>query len=115
MVKSAKQMEKELRERMRGGDGEVEIVHLLNKGEYQGQARMVAKLILKPGCSIGYHVHEQEEEIFYLLSGSAVYNDNGVEKTLGAGEVSIATGGMGHAIKNTGDETVELLAVILTY
>lgn len=115
MVKSASQMEKEYRAHMRGGDGDVEIIHLLNQGEYQGQARMVAKIILKPGCSIGYHVHEKEEEIFYLISGSVVYNDNGEEKVLKAGDSSIATGGMGHAIKNTGDETVELVAVILTY
>ena len=115
MVKNAQQMEREIRERMRGGDGEVEILHLLNQGEYRGKARMLAKITLKPGCSIGYHMHENEEEIFYVLSGTVLYDDNGKQRELKAGDASIALGGTGHAIKNEGNASVELMAVILTY
>ena len=115
MLRHASDMPREERLHMREGEGTVTLTAAFEKGDYAAPLRLFSRITLPAGASIGYHVHEQEEEIFYLLSGSAVYNDNGVEKTLGAGEVSIATGGMGHAIKNTGDETVELLAVILTY
>ena len=49
-------------EHMRGGDGTVEIIRYLEPEEFNGNAKMIAKLVLKPGCSIGEHTHEGEEE-----------------------------------------------------
>lgn len=50
MVKKAEQMRRELKERMRGGDGAVELVHILEDGEYKGKARLLAKIILRPAA-----------------------------------------------------------------
>lgn len=115
MVKSKDAMAPELREHMRGGDGTVEVTDIVKPGEFKGKARMIAKVVLKPGCSIGRHVHENEEEIFYLLSGEATLDDNGETKLLHAGDASITLGGEGHSIANNGDKDVELMAIVLTY
>ena len=115
MVKKAEQMRHELKKRMRGGDGTVELVHILEGGEYKGKARLFAKIILQPGCSIGAHIHEGEEEIFYLLRGEASFMDGETEKRLLPGDAAVTLGGEGHSIANRGQETVELVAVILTY
>ncbi len=114
MVKTRNEMEREVRERMRDGAGSIEILHVFKKEELGGRARLFARLILKPGCSIGWHVHEGEEEIFYIISGAARVDDNGVKKDVGPGDAVLTGGGAGHSIENTGRETVELLAVILT-
>ena len=52
MIKRAEDMVKLYNEHMRGGDGTVEIIRYLEPEEFNGNAKMIAKLVLKPGCSI---------------------------------------------------------------
>ena len=114
MLKSADQMRAELRQQMRGGDGEVCILHFLEAQELGGPVRLAAKLTLGPGCSIGPHVHEGEQELFYVTSGSGVYLDNGTEKPFGTGDSMLCGAGERHGVRNTGESPLEILAVIVT-
>ena len=115
MIKRNENMNTVINQNMRGGDGSVKITHILDKGEYKGQSRLVGVITLEPGCSIGAHVHENEEEIFYVMEGTATYNDNGETVTLGEGDSCICLGGEEHCIGNKTDKTVRVFAVILTY
>lgn len=59
---------------------------ILNREEFNGNAKMIAKLVFKPGCSIGEHIHEGEEEIICIAKGTAIYIDNGTMTTLPEGD-----------------------------
>ena len=100
-------------ENMRGGNGAVIIEHVLDKNGLNEKGRLYAKIILKPGCSIGEHVHEGEMESFFILKGIAAYNDNGVPVELGAGDVTHTADGQNHAVANNGAEDVEMMALII--
>ena len=113
MIRKAADCKKEYRENMRGGNGTVEITNFASPAELNEKGRLFANITLKPGCSIGYHVHEKDSELFYLMKGEAVYNDNGVVSTLHAGDVTLCPAGTGHAIANNGREDVEICAVIV--
>ena len=63
MIKRSADMEKEVRERMRGGTGSVEFLHIFRREELKGKVRLLARLRLPSGSSIGYHMHEGEEAI----------------------------------------------------
>lgn len=115
MIKRKEDMKTTVRENMRGGDGQAVITDILDKGEYNGHARLLGTIRLEPGCSIGPHVHENEEEVFFVLEGEAVYNDNGTEQTLSTGDSCICLGGQTHSIANRSDETLVIFAAILTY
>ena len=113
MIRKAAECKTEYRENMRGGNGTVEITNFASPEELNNKGRLFANITLKPGCGIGYHVHEKDSELFYLIKGEAVYNDNGVEYTVSAGDVMLCPAGTGHSIANNGEETVELCAVIV--
>lgn len=115
MIKKSDSMREEVRERMRGGKGSVRIGHLFEQGEYRGHARLIAKVTLAPGCSIGPHEHGEEEELFYIIKGRARLTEDGETYSLGPGDAALTGGGKSHAIECDGDEDLELLAVILTY
>lgn len=117
MIKRAEDMVREIRDRMRGGEGQATITRLLQPGEYQGRSRLIAKVTLGPGCSIGYHEHVNEEEIFYIISGQAIFTDSadGQEHLLRPGDSAVTLGSQSHAVRNAGSEPLELLAVILDY
>lgn len=115
MVKKTGEMEKELKELMRGGKGTVEVTHIFKQDELKGKCRLCATLTINPGCSIGLHEHVGEEEIFYIISGSGIFNDNGEQKRVTAGEGLLTVGGEKHSIENDGDHPLVLMAVILLY
>lgn len=98
-----------------GGKGAVEISPLFEKGEYKGKARLIAQITLNPGCSIGEHAHEGEDEIYFFISGKGIVNDNGVIHEVTAGDSVLTGNGAYHSVENTGDEPLVLMAVIILY
>lgn len=115
MIKRNSDMTSVIKKEMRGGDGQAVVTDILNKDEYNGHARLVGTILLKPGCSIGEHVHENEEEIFYVIDGEATYNDNGKTEILHKGDSYICLGGQKHSIANRSENDLTVFAVILTY
>lgn len=113
-------MEIELKERMREGKGKVEIRHLFNeKTELKGHCRLLGRVSIEQGASIGLHPHEQEEEIYYILKGRARVIDtiDGRDESYeaGPGDAILTGNGNRHSIENIGEEPLEFMAVILTY
>lgn len=116
MIKRNGEFKVDLRKEMRGGNGEVKIEHLWEPGsELKANNRLWARLTLAPACGIGFHTHDEEEEVFYIVSGSAEADDNGVPVKLGAGDTILTGGGHGHAIKNIGADDLVIIAVISNY
>jgi mannose-6-phosphate isomerase-like protein (cupin superfamily) len=106
----------DIRERMRDGQGKVKIEHLWEIGsELKAKNRLCARLTLEPGCGIGFHSHDEEEEVFYIVSGSAEADDNGTPVKLGPGDTILTGNGGGHAIRCVGSQPLVILAVITCY
>jgi len=115
MIRKNQEMTTEVRHQMRGGDGSTVITHIYKKDELKGNSRLCARISLEPGASIGDHKHENEEEIYYILSGQGVVVDEGVPREVVAGDAVLTRDGATHAIKNTGNQALEFIAVINTY
>ena len=114
MIRKGSDCQIEYREHMRDGDGTVQLTNFITgPEELSGKGRLFSRITLNPGCSIGYHVHEGDSELFYILKGTAEYSDNGTVKQVTAGDVTICPSGEGHGIANRTDEVVELIAVIV--
>lgn len=113
MIRKAADCKKVYNEKMRGGNGTVEITSFATPEELNNKGRLFANITLNPGCSIGFHMHENESELFYVMKGEVLYNDNGTECTMRAGDVMICPAGTGHGIANNGEETAEVCAVIV--
>ena len=97
----------------RGGRGTVYITWFVEEPPYEkSPIRKIALVELPPGSSIGFHIHDGTEEIYYILSGKGIYTDGDREIEVSDGTVTITPSGTGHAIKNPGPDTLKLLAVI---
>lgn len=96
-----------------GGNGDVIIEHYLDEKLLNDSVVMYAKVILKPGCSLGYHKHEGNSETIVVLAGTAEYNDNGTPVTLHAGDKVHCPSGESHAIGNSTDAKEDLLLQVL--
>ena len=95
------------------GDGTIKVRHLLNgEAELYHKGRVFAHTTVYPGSSIGYHVHKNESETYYIISGSGRYNDNGTMVTFEAGDVLYCKDGEGHSIEAF-TEPIEMVALII--
>jgi quercetin dioxygenase-like cupin family protein len=115
MIKRAEEMITDLKHQMRGGNGTVELTHIFKQDELTGKARLFARITLKKGCSIGLHSHDAEEEIYYIIQGKAVVNDNGNITEIKAGDAVLTGNGASHFIENNEDEPMVMIAVILLF
>lgn len=115
MIRTAQEMLVELREKMRGGEGTVTIKNIFQPSEVKGKIRLMAEVTLPAGASIGFHRHEEEEEIYYFIAGRGEVDDNGTRKTVHPGDAMHTGAGAGHAVFNTGSEPMVFMAVILLY
>ncbi len=66
---------------------------------------------IEPGGEILVHVHEEQTETFYVLSGQALCTMGKETLSFGPGSCGVAPPGVPHGLKNPGSEPVELLAL----
>ncbi|HBN57377.1 MAG TPA: cupin domain-containing protein [Lachnospiraceae bacterium] len=100
-------------EHVNGGAGYILKEALLNKEELGKHCRMFTQVTIPAGCELGYHEHHGETETYYILRGSGVYNDNGTEVPVRAGDVFFCQDGHGHGLVNTGEYELSFVALIL--
>jgi mannose-6-phosphate isomerase-like protein (cupin superfamily) len=115
MIRRGSEMRSEVREEMRGGAGAVTIQHCFEKTEFTAQCRLCARLVLPPGAGIGAHEHATEDEVFIVTAGSGLLDDGSGEVRVSAGDAILTGNGESHAIRNDGDENLEIVAVIMCY
>jgi mannose-6-phosphate isomerase-like protein (cupin superfamily) len=66
---------------------------------------------LPPGTSIGEHLHDETEEIYYILSGDGTMDLDGTPREVHAGDAVLTQPMSRHGIRNTGTTDLEVLIV----
>lgn len=93
-----------------GGNGRAVLHQVITGSEKYDAFGAYAIVTLGPEDSVGYHVHHGDMEIYTVLEGTAVFNDNGTEVILQAMESGITYDGEGHAIRPKDGTTLKFLA-----
>lgn len=97
-----------------GANGFIVTKQLINSdAELNGKGRLFSHITVAPHSGIGFHKHDGDTEIYYILSGKANYNDNGTLVPIEAGDVTFTPSGMGHSVDNPYDEPLEMVALII--
>ena len=111
MITHSEEQSHSIREFMRGGKKYVE--HTMLSAQLPERVRIFNILTLIPGASIGYHVHEEETELFYFIEGNGRVQDDDKFYDISAGDSMATFSGHGHAVENTGDTDLVMLATIV--
>lgn len=113
MIIKKSEMKQETRKKMRGGAGEVEILHMAAPDSMKN-ARLMAELTLSPGSGIGPHRHDKETEYYIITEGSGIVVEDEGQKAVSKGDIVITGNGQSHSIENTGNKPLKFIAVIVT-
>ena len=115
MIRRKGDMRLESRHNIRGGDGVVDVVHLLEKADTNDKLRLCSVMTILPGCSMGEHPHHAPEaEIYYILEGELWASYNGVETTLREGDAMYTTNSGVHSVRNVTDKPCLMIAIIIS-
>jgi mannose-6-phosphate isomerase-like protein (cupin superfamily) len=113
MIKKSHELKKDVHQDFRGGKGEVVFYHYMDEQSSNGAGRLFCKTVLPPGSSIGVHKHVGDHETYFIISGKARVNDNGVQVEMGPGDLNHCLDGQEHGIENIGDADLVYVANIL--
>lgn len=99
---------------LRGGEGVIEIRHILSREELMGHAGMYAHVVIPPHASLGFHQHVENTEPYYIIKGEGIFVDNdGSRIPVKAGDVCVIEVGQSHAVENPGEEPLEMIALVI--
>ena len=73
-----------------------------------GLTLVFRKRALKPGSAIGYHL-QNEDEIYYILSGRGSMTIDGKSFDVGPGDAILTRPGSSHGLKQVGNEDLVLM------
>jgi quercetin dioxygenase-like cupin family protein len=79
---------------------------LLDRQLVTGQRSMLARIILRKGCVVPLHSHDNEQ-ITYVLEGALKFQIQGQQIVVGAGEVLVIPSQMPHSAEAL-EDTVDL-------
>ncbi len=113
MVIKAEEMKVESRVHVRDGFGTTDFVHLAPKDQLPAKVRLYSMMCLEKGCSVGRHDHTNETELYYVVEGEGIINDNGTIRPFRKGDCNMCGGGGFHSVSNENDKTLKILAVIV--
>lgn len=95
--------------RMNNGTGTI-TAKMYMDGQYK-----IIHCSIHAGSSIGLHKHETSDDINYVLSGKGKAVCDGQEEILSPGTCHICQKGSEHSIKNTSDENLILLTMVVEH
>ena len=107
-------MEKICEKNSNGGGGEIYLEHIIDSEKRGPGCQLYARVTIPPGSSCGSHRHTGKCETYFIISGEAEYTDNGVTRTVRAGDVTFTPDGSAHGMDNTkGSVPLVFIALIL--
>lgn len=113
MIKKDNERIIDIKEHLKDGEGNVIFKKIAEPEEMYNRLKMFNTVIIKKGCSIGYHTHHGEQEVMLVKSGKGLYKDDGKEYEINPGDVTICFEEHYHGISNIYDEDLELVALII--
>ncbi|MCC7106351.1 MAG: cupin domain-containing protein [Chloroflexi bacterium] len=93
-----------------GGDGTIENARVFDQQDLVSDMFVIAIDVIPPGASIAVHDHPAEEEVYFILEGRGIITITGEEREVGPGDMGIVQPGGSHGIRNTGTETLRMIA-----
>lgn len=96
----------------RDGKGKMEGLYITDGDIFNG-VNLLALFILDPKSSIGYHIHQGEGELYYIIEGEGLFIEDNKEYKVSKGDFCLIESGQGHALVNESDtKRLKFIAVV---
>ena len=112
MIKRNMDLER-LEKCVRNGPGVYQITMLANQEELRNRAHEMTLAVIQPGCGSGFHTHDKNCEICFVLEGELEARDDETTTVVKAGDVTVTKDGHGHCLVNKTDKPAKIISLII--
>lgn len=99
-------------DRCHNGHGAIQWLGVLDGNDPGGKrVNFVHDDVLPPNTSIGVHTHTDDQEYYYIVSGSGVMTLDGKEHDVAAGDITIVFPGGSHGLANRSPEDLRIIVI----
>jgi len=77
------------------------LIEKILDSELGAHCALYARVTIPAGSILGYHEHHGNGESYFILSGRAIYDDNGTKREIGPGDATWTPDGKGHGVDNS--------------
>ena len=93
-----------------GGEGKY-FVRTLFEHEFSSSLKCIRDILLYGQSSIGEHLHEGDEELYYVISGEGMIQVDGEERRISPGDAVLIKSGSKQALSSYGNEELRIFVV----
>jgi len=99
-------------DRCHNGNGAIRWLGVLDRNDPGGERmHFVHDDVLPPNTSIGVHTHTDDQEYYYIVSGSGVMKLDGEEHDVTDGDITIVFPGGSHGLANRSAEDLRIIVI----
>lgn len=100
-------------EKPRGGSGVISITKVLDGVDTDGKIKILTRVVIPVGASIGRHQHVDDSEMYYVIAGAGRVLDDNENHEINVGDVLYTRKNGWHSIENIGHTELVFIALIL--
>lgn len=96
-----------------GGEGVAKIDLLFDTKTFYSRPTWMGMVTLGPNDTVGYHQHTRDMEIYTVVKGKGIFNDNGTEVIVEPGDTTVTKIGEWHGIKAYDCDELSFVATVI--
>lgn len=110
-----KTAQREIQKKCHGGTGEILFREAFKKEDFESNLVHLHETTVFPNSTIGCHLHEGNEEIYYILEGEGIMTVDNEERQVEPGDAIITHSGSYHGLVNNTDKNLKILVFECAY
>ncbi len=97
------------KEKSHGGKGFLEKVRAFVSGDFETPIAFIDYVVIPPGASIGFHMHGDDEEVYFIVEGGGIMRDENSEVSVRKGDIIVNSRHGSHGLANNTNGNIVLL------
>lgn len=114
-ISKAKNAKKEVQKKCHGGTGQIIFREVFGREDFESNLEHLHETLILPHSTIGYHLQQGNEEIYYILEGKGTMIVDGEKMEVFKGDAINTHSGSKHALNNTTDKELKILVFQCNY
>ncbi len=111
MIRNFFDTKKQCKNSSHDGKGAVELYEIWAKSDFISNCDFIDKLVIPPNSTIGYHKHENNEEMYIILEGSGTMTIDNQKFKVKKGDMIKNPPYGEHGLVNDSNSNIELLVM----
>lgn len=111
MIKNFLDTDCQIQMKSHAGKGPVKLYEIWGKTDFQSKCDFIDRVVIPPGSEVGYHRHENNEEIYIILAGTGKMVIDGQPHIIKKGDMILNSAFGEHGLVNNSNEDIDILVM----